>query len=475
MNDVLQSAIQMKQAEADGRRPLFRRAPLYHQATLFQQDNITSLRNLPLKERVAEGQKMHAVAKEEMSAALAAEEGSPERRNHLHKAQQQYEAAYGLFVYMRPLSNQWKKDGVRDEHIAFEDSVSTASTLPVVEGEPEGLTNAVDFVVKTLCNLSICVKHNPALRDVALDALREANRRGPSNVRAAYLLAKLLQERAESTSNELDLAIQILRCALGSKPVRPPTSAEHIVAAETLLEELEGEMRRVSKHQSKIARRFLNKSSEAEAEPAVPPEVEVRPPPASPSSSVSTDGVGTMLLKGGWFEQAEQARYAVRRLQHEGRQKEASSLQRQLEEAAAEKLFVDFMRPKQCFDLITVASRQDAADLCAQLQIDPSTNPHVQEYLMERLRKHFEEDVPLQHLSILEVELLLFSKGLIHGTELNDLDAKNRYHAFFVTKTEGKGLVSAKPLLLGMDIKEIQSRERRLRLLLHRHLSSRKK
>jgi hypothetical protein len=488
MNDILQSAIQLKQAETESRRPKFKSAAQYYQSTLFHPEHVTMLRALPIPVKIQAGQRMHDVAKLFMDKALATDTQPAERRDHLHKAQQEYESAYGLFVYMAPLSDEWKKLGVRDEHVAFTDTVGVRDepkpnhVMPASSGDGEAsVTDALDFVVKTLCHLSICLRYNTALKDVSLEALHEANRRDRWNLRAAFLLAKQLQQRADSTSAELQVAVRTLRVALDDAQGRSTNNvpADHVASAEHLLIEIEEEQRRVSSQQKKTLQRFLE--SRPADDPSTSATTEVRSS-ARPGASTLTNGPSlaplgepderqSHQLQGNWFEQAEQARHAISLMEREGQFKKAAALQQKLNEAAAEKLFVEFMLPKRCFDVNALAAHPDAEAFCRQQHIDPSSDQHLAAFLNDKIRCHATQTLPLHLMSILEVELMLFSLGLISTTELNDLDAKHRHNSYFISKTEGRGLANPKPLLGGMDDEEVEQRSRKLRAMLIQHLS----
>jgi hypothetical protein len=488
MNDILQSAIQLKQAETESRRPKFKSAAQYYQSTLFHPEHVTMLRALPIHAKIQAGQRMHDVAKLFMDKALATDTQPAERREHLHKAQQEYESAYGLFVYMAPLSDEWKKLGVRDEHIAFTDTVGVRDDpkpnhvmpSPSADGETPD-TDALDFVVKTLCHLSICLRHNTALKDVSLEALHEANRRDRWNLRAAFLLAKQLQQRSDSTSAELQVAVRALRVALDDAQGRSANNvpADHVASAKHFLIEMEEEQRRVSSQQKKTLQRFME--SRPADDPATCPPAELRSSARSDASplmngrsrvqSVEPDERPSHQLQGNWFEQAEQARHAISLMEREGQLKEAAALQQKLNEAAAEKLFADFMLPKRCFDVNALAAHPDAEAFCRQQHIDPSSDQHLATFLDDTIRRHATQTLPMHLMSVLEVELMLFSVGLISTTELNDLDAKHRHNSYFISKTEGRGLANPKPLLGGMDEEEVEQRSRKLRAMLMQHLS----
>lgn len=507
-------------------------ATQYYQATLFHAEHITMLRSLPISSKLQAGQRMHDVAKLLMDKALSIhnEHQSAEKRDHLHRAQQEYEAAYGLFVYMTPLSDEWRQHGVRDEYVSYCDTVgvrtaprSAARSTPTAggatttveqqqpsEADDDNNDEALDFVVKTLCHLSICLRHNATLRDVSLEALQEANRRDPWNLRAAFLLAKQLQQRPNSTSTELQIAVKALGVALDDAEKRRPTTAnipeDHITSATQLRAELEEELRRVMLSQKKTIQKFLESrpsndkgdSCDGDEKDTAfdrnehPSDSRAHHMPSSSKKTTSSGGPKHVqfvesgesrvheeeggshpppMLKGNWFEQAEQARHAIARMDHEGQRKEAAALQRQLNEAAAEKLFVEYMVPRKCFDVNALSSELQAQALCDQLHISLS-DPHIIGVLEEKMETHFTQTVPMHLMPILDVELMLFSLGLISTTDLNDLDAKHRHNAYFVSKTEGRGLVSPKPLLAGMDDAAVELRSRQLRTMLMQHLLS---
>lgn len=122
-NEIMRQAVQLKGAQMSKYRKKFDGWPKFLQNTLMYTDEFKAPRSLPYVER------MDAAAKMKASGRLAFAEG------HFDQARTHYEQALGVFRFVKPTVDDWRKRGLADDTLQCVDFLIDGNQDEYTEGK----------------------------------------------------------------------------------------------------------------------------------------------------------------------------------------------------------------------------------------------------------------------------------------------------------------------------------------------------
>jgi hypothetical protein len=405
--DLIQQAVQLRQAQASKDQRCFQGFPRHIQNTFFHDlARLDPLRSLPPLERLRVGEAARRAASHTYSAAKAAADGANGAAcsRLLHQAAVQFEECYSIFSFLRPRSSTWRERGITDQDF---DRVLLGTDNGSGD-DPSHVAAIRRFVAGLLCSYSIVVKDGGDAVS-ARRALEEALvLRGDNSVRPAFLLAKLLTEARSSTVTDIEVAIRHLTRSVSACRMERDrgsciddgscgaSSERAVTDAEDLLRRLANELQALN---SKDRRRFQHVAAVL-SDPDQGPVGPVSRAPLAPAAP----------LQGTWFQQAEQCRRVIATLHASGDTAAAEAMRRDLLKAAANKLFREALLPDLDFHQPFGAK---AVALAKLLEIDLTAADVVSE--LHALRAEYYCDEAVERMNPLQVELSLMRVGLVES------------------------------------------------------------
>lgn len=197
--EVLQEAARIKGAMLEQDRRRFDALPDFLKRTLFQGGHAAHARALPFPQRLAAAQQL----RQEGNALFRQEQ--PEQ---CATALSKYVDALGAFWYCSSRDPDWRRLGIKDEHLEVVDWTGE---------EASEQDSALQHKLACLLNIAAC---HLALRDFALcvEACDHALQLDPHNVKALYRRAKARTTPAHAGATEVDMAIRDLALAHKLQP-----------------------------------------------------------------------------------------------------------------------------------------------------------------------------------------------------------------------------------------------------------------
>lgn len=107
--DLMSKAVKLKGAQQAQLRTQFDSWPQYFQHSMFMQELVTTVRELPIGERLAAAEAMKAAGNEHFS------------KNALEEAVAEYEKALAVFRFIENKDPGWKKKGIEDADLVLVD------------------------------------------------------------------------------------------------------------------------------------------------------------------------------------------------------------------------------------------------------------------------------------------------------------------------------------------------------------------
>ena len=388
MQDLIQQAVQLRQAQAEKDQRRFHAFPRHVQHTLFHDQAVLGpIRLLPLDLRLAEAERRKKSASDKIRQAQALS-GGEERRHLLSLAAHEYEQCYSIFSYLCPRSDAWRERGIRDEDFV-------EHLIPRMPRD-----DAVGQILEsTLCSYAITLREEGDVRG-SRQALDEAFLlRGHCSVRPAFLLAKLLTEQASSTTVDLEQAVRYLVHSTTQCTQRTAAWNE----ADALLARLQLELKTLNERDRRRFRGIADALAPSPNEPGAKV-------PAAPASEDPGQGREGAILRGSWYEQAEQARRVIAQLRADGEAERAESMWRDLQRAAVEKLFYEALLPNNVLD-VRCALPPKVEALATRLELDLRSASVLSD--LERVRGEHYCTKAVDSLCPLDVEMMLLRAGLV--------------------------------------------------------------
>lgn len=224
MQDMLNDAVKLKQAQIEQARTRWNTWPTFLQNTLFhteaQQEG--RLMGRDQADPAAVGAAL------DRSAALRAEGNAAFTAKDYGKALLKYEESVGVFNYVFARRPDWKERGLTDDDVDL-------VTWPV-EGAPFGGRTVAKHLASVLSNIALCATRLEEFGNASAAAQR-ALEYDPVNLKAAFRLATALTTPVTATAIHTDRAVAALRAVLqraDAADVDPEQQAECARLLQTL-------------------------------------------------------------------------------------------------------------------------------------------------------------------------------------------------------------------------------------------------
>ena len=246
MQDLLQQATQLKQAQVDRERPLWNAWPAFFQNTLFHPSSAaraaqaaesaassdTQARTLWTDARFkhhpgASSACAGELVTDALQRALEVSKGLKAQGNRFFSmgdvtsAGFRYEEAAGLFDFVEPApdhpAGDWEKNGIKDANVSARwfshDWRRWCSGRD--DAVPAGLVREVaQHLATVLCNIAVCTAKQERWDESRRAAQHVLEHLDAGNLKAAHRAAVALTTPATASSAERDSAITLLRIAL---------------------------------------------------------------------------------------------------------------------------------------------------------------------------------------------------------------------------------------------------------------------